>query len=91
MKTRLIAAFVATILVVGISTPSIAMTPSGDPVGTCPTPFQLQPAHDHNDEADYPHKHVGTDTDKNGDGWICVKHVGKGDKIHVHTDNNLPL
>ena len=31
------------------------------------------------------------DADQNGDGFICGKHVGKDGKVHVHTDNNLPL
>ena len=55
--------------------------------GDCPPPFVLEPAehHDH-----HHHLHVGTSTDKNGDEYICVKHVTPDEKIHVHIDNNLP-
>jgi len=36
------------------------------------------------------HQHVGTDTDLNGDGFICMKPVTLDENIHVHVDNNLP-
>lgn len=65
-------------------------TPPGEAQGGCPVPFHLHEANHHNHEGDHPHHHVGTDTDKNGDGWICVQHVGAGGKVHVHIDNNLP-
>jgi hypothetical protein len=29
--------------------------------------------------------------DRNGDGYLCVKHVGAGENNHVHKDNNVPL
>jgi hypothetical protein len=29
--------------------------------------------------------------DRNGDGFLCVKHVGKNGNNHVHKDNNVPL
>ena len=59
------------------------------PVGRCPDQFELHLAADHDDH--HSHHHAGTDTDRNGDGWICVKHVGADDQIHVHTDNNAAL
>ena len=42
-------------------------------------------------DGEHMHQHVGTDTDFNGDGWICVKMVSVDSNIHVHVDNNLPL
>ena len=56
--------------------------------GGCPGTFELHSAepHDHH----HGHKHVGTSTDLNGDGWICVKHVAS-DGVHVHIDNNAAL
>ena len=72
---------------------------SGAPNGTCPPGFDhAHKVHDgaghddggHDDGGHGDHKHVGNDKDQNGDGWVCVKHTGKGDKIHVHADNNYP-
>lgn len=59
------------------------------PVGSCSPAFTLEEAvpHDHHH---HPHQHVGTSTDKNGDGFICIKHVTSEEKIHVHVDNDLP-
>jgi hypothetical protein len=34
---------------------------------------------------------VGNDTDRNGDGWICARHVTPNGSVHVHTDNNVPF
>lgn len=61
----------------------------GDPIKGCPDTFTLHPAMEHDGE--HEHQHVGTDTDRNADGWICVKHVSVDTEIHVHTDNNVPL
>jgi hypothetical protein len=33
--------------------------------------------------------HAGTDADRNGDGFICVKHATPNENIHVHIDNNV--
>lgn len=60
----------------------------GAPIGSCPKSFELHMAMNH--DGDHMHKHVGTDTDRNGDGWICVKFVSVDSNIHVHIDNNLP-
>ena len=60
---------------------------AGEPTGSCAPGFTLMTAMD-NDV--HHHQHVGTDTDLNGDGWICMKHVTPDEKIHLHTDNNLP-
>ena len=60
---------------------------AGEPVGSCAPGFTLMMAMD--DDVHH-HQHVGTDTDLNGDGWICMKHVTPVEKIHLHVDNNLP-
>ncbi len=59
----------------------------GAPVGNCAPGFTLEMAMVHDD---HHHSHVGTDTDKNGDGYICMKPATPSGKIHVHVDNNLP-
>ena len=60
---------------------------AGEPIGSCAPGFTLMMAMDHDV---HHHQHVGTDTDLNGDGWICMKHVTPVEKIHLHVDNNLP-
>ena len=60
---------------------------AGEPTGNCAPGFTLEMAMVHDN---HHHRHVGTDTDKNGDGYICMKPVTPGGKIHVHVDNNLP-
>ena len=68
--------------------------PAGEPVGGCPDSFMRHDAAHHDDhhmDGDGNHLHVGTDTDLNADGWICVKHVGVNGNVHVHIDNVIPL
>ena len=60
---------------------------AGEPIGSCAPGFKLMMAMDHDV---HHHQHVGTDTDRNGDGWICMKHLTPTEKIHLHIDNNLP-
>jgi hypothetical protein len=60
---------------------------AGEPIGSCAPGFMLMMAMD--DDVHH-HQHVGTDTDLNGDGWICMKHVTPDETIHLHVDNNLP-
>ena len=60
---------------------------AGEPIGSCAPGFTLMMAMDHDV---HHHQHVGIDTDRNGDGWICMKHVTPTEKIHLHIDNNLP-
>jgi hypothetical protein len=57
------------------------------PVGSCPTGFHLDRVMDHDE---HHHQHVGTDTDLNGDGWLCMRHVTPDETIHLHVDNYLP-
>jgi hypothetical protein len=58
----------------------------GEPAGGCAPGFTLEMVMAH---ADHQHKHVGTDADRNGDGFICMKPVTPDGKIHVHVDNNV--
>lgn len=58
---------------------------ANEPAGGCPSGFERTMAMDHDE---HHHQHVGTDADRNGDGWICMKHVRP--EIHLHRDNNLP-
>lgn len=58
-----------------------------EPVGGCAPGFKLEMGMVHDN---HHHKHVGTDADLNGDGYICMKPVTPDGKIHVHVDNNLP-
>lgn len=84
---KLLAFMIVAIVLVSGAQP-IAFASDG-PVGGCPGKFELHMAMDHDGEPG--HQHVGTDTDRNGDGWICAKHVSADSTIHVHTDNNVPL
>jgi len=59
----------------------------GEPAGGCAPGFTLEMAMDHDN---HHHKHVGTDADQNGDGYLCVQPVAPGGEIHVHVDNTLP-
>jgi len=68
-----------------------ALAQGGDPVGGCPDSFHLHQMMDHDDHSGHMHHHVGNDKDQNGDGYLCVKHVGKDGINHVHIDNNIPL
>lgn len=52
----------------------------------CPTGFMLE---EHMDHEEHHHQHVGTSADKNGDGYVCMKHVTPDETIHVHIDNNV--
>ena len=56
----------------------------------CPNPsFELHHAADHDQGHEGEHRHIGSNTDRNGDGYICVKHIS--DDKHLHIDNNVPL
>jgi len=58
-----------------------------EPAGSCPTGFHLDMVMDHDE---HHHQHVGSDTDMNNDGFLCMKHVTPDETIHVHIDNVLP-
>jgi hypothetical protein len=61
----------------------------GEPIKGCPKPFELHHAADHDQGHEGEHRHIGSNTDRNGDGYICVKHIS--DDKHLHIDNNVPL
>lgn len=73
------------VLLLAMSITAVASA-GGDPVAGCPDNFALHPAMPHDDH--HGHLHAGTETDLNGDGWICVKHVSVDGSIHVHIDND---
>jgi hypothetical protein len=66
-----------------------ALAGHGAPRAGCPDGFELHHMHMMGD-ADHMHHHIGNDADRNGDGFLCVKHVGKDGNNHVHIDNNVP-
>lgn len=55
----------------------------------CPDDFPLHHVMDRDHDHMEPHRHVGSDVDRNGDGYLCVKHNNGG--AHVHIDNHVPL
>ena len=85
MIKKLIFALLLVVLLSQFSVPTVFA--AAVPQGSCPPVFELVKAMDHDN---HHHRHVGIDTDKNGDGHICMKPVTPSGKIHVHVDNNLP-
>lgn len=82
--------FLTILLALFLTVTSVANTWASTPLkGGCPGGFTLHAAHDHDEH--HGHKHVGSDTDRNGDGWICVKPVSHKGNIHVHIDNNAAM
>ena len=87
-KTFLVLAIV---LLLAVSIISFAAAEPSQPQGDCPPgEWHLHMVSGHNHTSHGDHHHVGNDRDRNGDGWICGKHVGLNGKVHVHTDNNIP-
>lgn len=60
-----------------------ALATHGEPVAGCALGFALHHMHDE----PHMHDHIGSDYDKNGDGYLCVKHPAG--KHHLHVDNNV--
>ncbi len=85
MKKLFVVLMLATL--VSLNTGAAALADHGEPIGGCPKPFG-EPHHAHPHDLHH-ERHIGTDTDRNGDGYICVKHISP-DK-HLHIDNNVPL
>ena len=80
MLRKLLYLFVlASLLTIFTSSVAIAASGSNYPPG-----FSLEEVMDH----EHHHQHVGTSTDQNGDGHVCMKHVTPDEMIHV--DNDLP-
>lgn len=67
----------------------LALADHGAPVGGCPDGFELHHIHVM-DGDEHMHHHIGNDADQNGDGYLCMKHVGADGNNHVHIDNNVP-
>ena len=65
----------------------LALADHGDPVGGCPSGFELHHFMDHTGE--HMHQHIGLTQDLNGDGWICMQMIPND--LHLHVDNGVPL
>ena len=89
MKKIVLIFILAAVLTLLVSGAALAAH-QGEPVGGCPEPFELHHIGDHEHD-EHAHRHVGSDQDQNGDGYLCVTHVGQEGGIHVHTDNSQPL
>ena len=77
-----VVALVAVLLMMGV--PEVSAD-SG-----CPPAFHVHTEGDMHADG---HQHVGLAmdaVDKNGNGVICVKHVGRDGSIHVHIDDFIP-
>ena len=85
MYKKLAFALLLVMLVAQFTVPTVLA--ADEPAGSCPPGFMLEEVMPHNE---HHHQHVGTSADKNGDGFICMKHVTPDEGIHVHVDNNLP-
>ena len=80
--------FFALLLVVLLSQFAVATVfAAGESAGSCAPGFTLMTAME---EDEHHHQHVGTATDLNADGYICMMPITPDGKIHVHLDNNLP-
>jgi hypothetical protein len=85
MLKRLVFALLLVVLYFQFAVPTVFA--AGEPTGGCAPGFTLEMVIVHDN---HHHHHVGTDADQNGDGYICMKPVTPGGKIHVHVDNALP-
>jgi hypothetical protein len=85
MYKKLLFALILGVLLLQFAVP-VAFA-ADEPTGSCSPGYTLAMAMDHDV---HHHQHVGTDTDLNGDGFICMKHVTPDEMIHVHVDNILP-
>jgi hypothetical protein len=84
MHKKLVFALMLVVLVAQFAVPTVFA--ADEPAGSCAPGFMLEEVRPHNE---HHHQHVGTSADKNGDGFICMKHVTPDERIHVHVDNNL--
>ncbi|MBI1296231.1 hypothetical protein GC175_14850 [bacterium] len=98
-KMRVVIAASALMLAMSFVLGTMPVSAEDGAVGACPTAFELHAIGHHGGgmgggEMEHMHKHVGLSMDAmdtNGDGYVCMKKVGKDGGIHVHVDNNLPL
>jgi hypothetical protein len=94
MRKLLFGLLFGLLLMSSSSFPTGAQDPEPPKLGQCPPSFDhwhRVTEHGHDDTGHGAHKHVGSDKDHNGDGWLCAKHVGANGTIHVHIDNSIPL
>ena len=84
MIKKLIFALLLVVLLSQFAVPGVFA--AVEPSGRCAPGFTLEMAMDHDQ---HHHKHVGTDADLNGDGYVCMKPVTPDGMIHVHVDNNV--
>lgn len=89
MKKTMLALLIAMLLVFSMAVTAFAE--HGAPAGGCPEKYHLHHLMHHDHEGDHMHRHIGSDIDMNGDGYLCVKHVSSDGSLHVHIDNYLPL
>ncbi len=82
---RKIAAILGLVLALALSLPSAAKAAS-TPVAGCPAGFTLMTVMVCDQMM---HSMVGTLTDHNGDGYLCMSAATS--TIHVHIDNTVPL
>jgi len=71
---------------------ALVFAPAAVSAGNCPDGFHLHAVGD-GDHEHSEHKHVGVsmdDVDRNGNGYICVKHISPDGTIHVHMDDIVP-
>ena len=88
--------FVLTVvMLLSLGLPFVASAGNDGPRGCPNEEFMLHEVSDHDQHHDgnnHMHRHIGLrvgEIDKNGDGYICVKHLP--DNKHLHIDNNKPL
>ncbi len=89
MKKTVFALVIAMLLVFSIGLTAFAEDSA--PAGGCPSGFELHQMMEHDHEGEHMHHHIGNDKDQNGDGYLCMQHVGDGGNNHVHIDNYVPL
>ncbi|HEU0291438.1 MAG TPA: hypothetical protein VFR47_01805 [Anaerolineales bacterium] len=85
MYKKIVFALMLVMLISQFAVPTVLA--ADEPIGSCASGFTLEMAMEHDM---HHHQHIGTDTDLNGDGYICMQHVTPDEQIHVHIDNNLP-
>ena len=85
MRKKLIFALLLVVLLSQFAV--LTVFAADEPAGSCAPGFTLMTAME---EDEHHHQHVGTATDLNADGYICMMPITPDGKIHVHLDNNLP-
>ena len=70
---------------------AVLLAPTSASAASCPDGFHAHVVGD-GDHEHGEHRHVGLsvdDVDRNGNGFICVKHIDEGG-VHVHIDDGAP-